>query len=102
MPLLNKLGPEIVLCLVKITIIATITCGLEIYSRAYIDENESAAIKICLQRAACVITGGLKKADLYTMCADTSLPSAQNILKREAIEAGAHMITLADEHPLQT
>jgi len=57
-PLLKRLRPEIASRLVKATVIPALTFGLEIYTRAHVNEDELAPIRICLRMAAQIITGG--------------------------------------------
>jgi len=99
-PLLKRLRPEVASRLVKATVIPALTFGLEIYTRAHINEDELAPIRICLRIAAQIITGGWKKSDLKALCTEAGLPSPLILTKRAAIQASARMISLPEEHLL--
>lgn len=96
-PLLKRLRPEIASRLVKIP---ALTFGIEIFTRAHVNEDELAPIKICLRMASRVITGGWKKSELTALCTEAGLPTAATLVKRTALQAGARLISLPEEHPL--
>ena len=99
-PLLKRLRPELASRLVKATVIPIMTFGLEVHTMAHVNEEELAPVNICLRRAARIIAGGLKKAEIRDHCTEAGLPTPHKLVKRTAIQAGARLISLREEHPL--
>ena len=99
-PLLKRLVPEVASRLVKATVIPVLTFGLEIYTRAHVNKDKLAPMRICLRMAAQIITGGWKKSDFKALCAEAGLHSPLLLAKRVAMQASARMLSLLEEYPL--
>jgi len=91
-PLLRKLKPEIVSCLIKPTVIPALTFGLEKYTKGHINNVEVVPINMTLKAAAMIITCGWQKAELRAICAEAGLPAPYPLIKNCAISSAATLL----------
>jgi len=99
-PLLNKLKPEMASRLSKATVMPALTFGLEIYTKAHINNTEVVPINMTLKAAAKIVMGGWQKAELQAICAEDGLLAPNPLIKKCALSAAATMLDRPAQHPL--
>jgi len=99
-PLLKKLKPEMASRCIKATVIPARTFGLEIYTKAHINNTAVVPINMTLKAAAKIVTGGWQKAELRAICAEAGLPAPNPLIKKCALSGAARLRDRPAQHPL--
>jgi len=99
-PLLKKLKPEMASRLIKATVIPALTFGLEIYTKAHINNTEVVPINMTLKAAAKILTGCWQKAELRAICAEAGLLALNPLIKKCALSAAARLLYRVAQYPL--
>ena len=78
--------------LIKVTVIPALTFGLEIYSKAYINNTDVVPINMTWKAAATIVTGGWHKAELRAICTEAGLPTPNSLIKKCALSGAARLL----------